>query len=98
MASTTNQNSNNVGLPLSLEILVIDTNCKPLSGVWLDLWQADASGNYSGYRGGSGAILANGACLLVNKASASRGDLWSGYGGGEQHAHMEDKAHHYECL
>lgn len=39
------------GLPLKLEIMVIDGECQPISDVWIDLWQADASGNYSGYQG-----------------------------------------------
>ena len=39
------------GLPLKLEIMVIDLDCHPIPDVWIDLWQADASGDYSGYQG-----------------------------------------------
>lgn len=40
------------GEPLSLSGYVLDTNCSPIAGAWLDFWQADGSGNYdnSGYK------------------------------------------------
>ena len=40
-----------VGVPLQVEFQVVDlkTNCTPLSGAEVDLWHADASGDYSGY-------------------------------------------------
>ena len=34
------------GEPLLLQGYVVDIRCRPLSGAWLDLWHADASGAY----------------------------------------------------
>jgi protocatechuate 3,4-dioxygenase beta subunit len=40
------------GQPLVLEGHVLDTNCKPLAGAWVDFWHADSAGAYdnSGFR------------------------------------------------
>ncbi len=40
------------GEPIVLEGLVLDTDCKPLAGAWLDFWHADSNGEYdnSGFR------------------------------------------------
>ncbi|XP_054155504.1 uncharacterized protein LOC128953975 [Oppia nitens] len=38
------------GLPFVLKLTVTDVNtCEPLNNVTVDIWQADASGEYSGY-------------------------------------------------
>jgi protocatechuate 3,4-dioxygenase beta subunit len=39
------------GTKIVLSGYVLDTDCKPLSNVWIDFWQADGEGNYdnSGY-------------------------------------------------
>lgn len=40
------------GAPVVLEGLVLDAQCRPLPGAWLDFWHADAEGAYddSGFR------------------------------------------------
>lgn len=38
--------STTVGEKLAITGLVMDTNCKPIPGAWLDFWQADGDGNY----------------------------------------------------
>ncbi len=40
------------GEPISLEGQVLDAQCRPLPGAWLDFWHADADGAYddSGFR------------------------------------------------
>jgi protocatechuate 3,4-dioxygenase beta subunit len=34
------------GTPLILVGMVLDSNCQPIPGAWLDFWQTDALGNY----------------------------------------------------
>lgn len=34
------------GIPITLSGYVMDSNCNPIAGAWIDFWQADASGNY----------------------------------------------------
>lgn len=42
------------GLPLVLEFTVVNAKtCKPIKGANVEIWHADASGNYSGFDGGS---------------------------------------------
>jgi protocatechuate 3,4-dioxygenase beta subunit len=40
------------GEPIVLEGFVLDTQCRPLAGAWLDFWHADSTGTYdnSGFR------------------------------------------------
>jgi len=40
------------GEPIVLEGLVLDTQCRPLPGAWLDFWHADSTGAYdnAGFR------------------------------------------------
>ena len=43
------------GAPLTLQLAVVDAStCKPLRGVSVDIWHADAGGVYSGFGAGSG--------------------------------------------
>jgi protocatechuate 3,4-dioxygenase beta subunit len=42
------------GLPLVLEFTIVNAKtCKPIKGADVEIWHADASGNYSGFDGGS---------------------------------------------
>src|SRR5947208_925406 len=42
------------GTPLLLHLAVVDAStCKPISGAAVDIWHADAAGNYSGFGAGS---------------------------------------------
>lgn len=41
------------GVPLNLRVTVVDVaTCAPAEGVWVDIWHADASGEYSGWAKG----------------------------------------------
>jgi protocatechuate 3,4-dioxygenase beta subunit len=42
------------GLPLVLDFTIVNAKtCKPIKGADVEIWHADASGNYSGFDGGS---------------------------------------------
>ena len=42
------------GTPLTLRLTVVDARtCKPIKGAAVDIWHCDASGEYSGFGGGS---------------------------------------------
>jgi protocatechuate 3,4-dioxygenase beta subunit len=44
------------GTPLVLQLAVVDAStCKPIKGAAVDIWHADAAGNYSGVGAGSGS-------------------------------------------
>ena len=44
------------GTPLILRLKVVDAStCKPINGATVDIWHADAAGNYSGFGAGSGS-------------------------------------------
>jgi protocatechuate 3,4-dioxygenase beta subunit len=44
------------GSPLMLRLTVVDpANCKPIKGAAVDIWHADAAGNYSGFGAGRGS-------------------------------------------
>jgi protocatechuate 3,4-dioxygenase beta subunit len=46
------------GAPLTLRFVVVDAStCKPVPGAKVEIWHADASGNYSGVAGESGNYL-----------------------------------------
>jgi protocatechuate 3,4-dioxygenase beta subunit len=43
------------GLPLVLDFTIVNAKtCKPIKGADVEIWHADASGNYSGFDGGGG--------------------------------------------
>lgn len=55
------------GTPLGLEIRVVDSDCLPVPGVAVDIWQCDALGTYSWYAAAGDddgpALLAHGTFL-----------------------------------
>jgi len=52
------------GLPTTVRLQVVDSACKPLPGARVDIWHADASGIYSGYRGQPGNISTEGETFM----------------------------------
>ena len=44
---------NRAGIPLLIEFTILNSSdsCSPIEGVFVDLWQCDADGNYSEYDG-----------------------------------------------
>lgn len=39
------------GVPLNLDLNLVDESCNPLEGAIVDIWHCDAQGNYSGFPG-----------------------------------------------
>lgn len=37
------------GIPLSLDLKIVDEDCSPIEGATVDVWHCDALGNYSGF-------------------------------------------------
>ena len=53
------------GHPLRLGIRVVDSDCRPVSGAEVEIWHADATGDYSSYvDGGSGKDEGEGTTFL----------------------------------
>ena len=53
------------GHPLRLGLRVLDVGCEPMSGVEVEIWHADATGDYSSYEdGGDGKDEAAGTTFL----------------------------------
>jgi protocatechuate 3,4-dioxygenase beta subunit len=77
------------GTPLILVGLVLDGNCQPVSGAWLDFWQTDAAGNYDnqGYNlRGHQFSAADGSYRLETILPAAYGT-----GGGSRPPHIHVK-------
>ena len=47
------------GIPVTLNIYLLDSACNPVVGAFISIWQANATGYYSGFTGG----LANNRCV-----------------------------------
>lgn len=54
------------GVPIRLNLQVVDSACRPVQGARVDIWHCDAEGNYSGYRqqGSDGALDTRGETFL----------------------------------
>jgi protocatechuate 3,4-dioxygenase beta subunit len=52
------------GVPLLLQLLVQRSDCSPLAGVAVDVWQCDAGGVYSGYPNQLGGVDTTGMTFL----------------------------------
>lgn len=88
---------NKSGVPLMINITVQNTNdsCNPLSGVFVDIWQCDAQGNYSEYSGQLDGDFTNEHFLRGRQTTDSNGNvtfisLYPGwYPGRAPHLHVE---------
>ncbi|KAJ6187273.1 hypothetical protein N7519_002181 [Penicillium mononematosum] len=66
------------GVPLSLEIGVIDVNtCEPLPDVLVDIWHCNATGSYSSFTGLSPNVHAN---ILFEEAGVDLSNITNGLG------------------
>ncbi|KAL8287185.1 hypothetical protein RQP46_003637 [Phenoliferia psychrophenolica] len=66
------------GVPLEVQINVIDiSTCEPVQ-VWIDAWHANATGYYSGYVAETGATLATGSTGSSGGNSTGGGDMSGG--------------------
>lgn len=80
------------GMPLRLELTTLDgASCEPLKGATIELWHADAAGEYSGVNGASGSFM-RGSQPTDAKGLATFETIYPGwYMGRAVHIHV--KAH-----
>lgn len=85
------------GIPLMITIKIENTNnnCKPLAGVFVDIWQCDAKGNYSEYSGQLDGDFTNKKFLRGRQTTDVQGNasfisIYPGwYPGRAPHLHLE---------
>lgn len=91
--------SNKVGVPLLIKFTIQNTNnnCAPLQGVFVDIWQCDAKGNYSEYSGQLDGNFTSENFLRGRQTTNNNGDasflsIYPGwYPGRTPHLHVEIK-------
>jgi len=44
------------GVPLALQVTVVDTNCQPIPDAFVDIWHCNATGTYSGFTGAGNGV------------------------------------------
>lgn len=68
-----------VGLPMQLCLRVVDSNCKPLSGLEVEVWHCDVAGLYSGDTSGSSDSSGfNSSFCTSNNANAVKAKWYRG--------------------
>ena len=85
------------GIPLLIKILVenVNNDCRPLEGVYVDIWQCDGKGNYSEYSGQlegdfTGSSFLRGRQLTDVNGLSSFVSIYPGwYPGRAPHIHLE---------
>ena len=84
------------GLPLTLVLTIVNTNqnCQPLSNAAVEIWQCDASGNYSEYSqpgyNGTGQTFLRGLQVTDANGQATFTTIYPGwYGGRATHIHVD---------
>jgi protocatechuate 3,4-dioxygenase beta subunit len=80
------------GLPLRLELAVVDaTSCTPISGAAVDVWHADAGGNYSGVgTAGSSTTFLRGVQMSDAAGKVAFRTIYPGwYAGRATHIHLK---------
>ena len=91
------------GVPLQVELLVVDVqaDCAPIAGAEVDLWHADASGNYSGYEdfNTEGEDWLRGQQITGSKGQVHFGTIFPGsYPGRSVHLHVKVRATGFDEL
>jgi protocatechuate 3,4-dioxygenase beta subunit len=83
------------GLPLTLTLTIVNVNsgCAPLAGANVEIWQCDASGNYSEYAqpgyNGTGETFLRGLQTTDANGQATFSTIYPGwYGGRATHIHV----------
>jgi protocatechuate 3,4-dioxygenase beta subunit len=82
------------GTPLQLRLTVVDAGtCRPIPGAPVDVWHADARGEYSGFGGGgSGTTFLRGIQIAGDDGTVTFDTVYPGwYPGRAVHIHL--KAH-----
>jgi protocatechuate 3,4-dioxygenase beta subunit len=80
------------GIPLALELSVVGSpSCKPIAGAAVDIWHADAGGNYSGFSdGGAGRTFLRGIQRTDLKGISRFDTIYPGwYNGRAVHIHVK---------
>jgi protocatechuate 3,4-dioxygenase beta subunit len=84
------------GLPLTLTLTIVNvnSNCAPVSNVSVEIWQCDASGNYSEYAqpgyDGTGKTFLRGLQTTDANGKATFTTIYPGwYGGRATHIHVD---------
>ncbi|WP_246212638.1 hypothetical protein [Marivivens donghaensis] len=67
------------GVPLKMQIQVVDANCTPIPDARVDIWHCDAQGNYSGYanQGSDGTVNTEGETFLRGTLMADESGIVS---------------------
>lgn len=82
------------GMPLQLDLTIVDADtCRPIPGASLEVWHADATGNYSGFGSTrSNTTFLRGAQIADDNGKVTFQTLYPGwYQGRAVHIHL--KAH-----
>jgi protocatechuate 3,4-dioxygenase beta subunit len=81
------------GIPLALQLGVVSSSsCKPIAGAAVDIWHADAGGNYSGFDadGGGSRTFLRGIQRTDTKGIARFDTIYPGwYNGRAVHIHVK---------
>ena len=90
---------NRAGIPLSIQIIIQNSanDCMPIEGVYVDIWQCDAKGNYSEYAGQLDGDFTTDHFLRGRQTTNANGEVsfvsiypgW--YPGRSPHLHIEVK-------
>ena len=91
------------GVPLQVELLVVDVeaDCAPIAGAEVDLWHADARGDYSGYQDFNtvGEDWLRGQQTTDSEGLAHFGSIFPGsYPGRSVHLHVKVRAPGFDEL
>jgi protocatechuate 3,4-dioxygenase beta subunit len=79
------------GAPLALKLTVVDTSCAPISGATVEIWHADASGDYSAFgKGASSRTFLRGQQVTGADGLVSFDTIYPGwYQGRATHIHLK---------
>lgn len=78
------------GTPLALAFTVTDASCTPIPNAAVDIWHADAGGDYSGVQGSSGTTFLRGTQVTDANGRADFTTVWPGwYQGRAVHIHVK---------
>jgi protocatechuate 3,4-dioxygenase beta subunit len=77
------------GTKTALTITIVDSSCKPVSNAQVDIWHANAAGQYSGVKGNSEKYL-RGSVITNSKGQATFTTIFPGwYPGRVMHIHVK---------